>query len=198
MDKVAVLDQYTLRFKGLSAGTHRFEYVVDDAFFAEFPESEISHGTVQVEVEVSKQPSLLTLDFRMQGSVEVACDRCLGEFRMPVDYSGRLLVKFTEEPPESDGDIVWLHPVEGELNLSQYIYESIVLSLPFQRIHPLDAQGNPTCDPEMLRRFRIVTGDEFDAMFPGENVDTEAQNEAQADWERQLAAVKAQMEKNSD
>jgi uncharacterized metal-binding protein YceD (DUF177 family) len=191
---VPFLDKYTLKFKGLSAGTHRFEYVVDDAFFAEFPEGEIRRGDVQVVVEAQKQPSMVVLDFRMTGGVDVACDRCLGEFRMPLEYTGRLLVKFAEEPPESDGEILWLHPAGGEVNLAQYIYESIVLSLPFQRIHPLDENGNPTCDPEMLKRFRIVTGDEFDALVPEESVDAEGQSEAQAGWERQLAEVKAKME----
>ena len=143
---------------------------------------------------MTKQASLLTLDFTMKGDVEVACDRCLGEFRMPVDYQGTVQVKFAEDTPESDGDIIWLHPVEGELNLAQYIYESIILSLPYQRIHPLDKNGNPTCDPEMLKRFRIVSGDEFDEMFPEENIDTEAQ----AEWESQLAAIKEKMEKQEE
>ena len=194
MEKVAVLDQYILSFKGLSVGAHRFEYAVGDDFFAEFPEGGIERGDVRVEVGVTRQPSMLTLDFQMDGSVEVACDRCLGEFRMPVAYAGRLLVKFAEDPPEGDGEIVWLHPLESQLNMAQYIYESIVLSLPFQRVHPPDAQGNPTCDPEMLKRFRIVSGDEFDAMFPEESVDTQAKSESQAEWEKQLAEVKAKME----
>ncbi len=191
---MAVLDKYTLNFKGLSIGTHRFEYTVDDAFFAEFESGEIRRGDVGVTVDVERQANLLTLDFRMAGDVEVVCDRCLGEFRMPVEYTGTLLVRFAEDPPESDGEIVWLHPQEQEIDLSQYIYESIVLSLPYQRIHPLDAEGNPTCDPEMLRRFRIVTGEEFDGMFPEQDVD----HQAQTAWESQLAAVKAQMENETD
>lgn len=191
---MAFLDTYTLKFKGLSIGTHHFEYTVNDDFFAAFEGSEVSKGDLEVAVDVLRQASMLTLDFRIQGDVEVPCDRCLGEFRMPVSYEGTLQVKFAEDPPESDGDIVWLHPVEGELNLAQYIYESILLSLPYQRIHPLDKNGNPTCDPEMLKRFRIVSGDEFDEMFPAEEVDSEAQNETQAAWESQLAAIKEKME----
>ena len=191
---MAVLDKYTLKFKGLSVGVHHFEYTVDDDFFAAFEGAEISRGDVKVGLDVNKQPSMLTLDFRMEGDVEVACDRCLGEFRLPVRYDGTLLVKFTEDPPESDGDIMWLHPVEGELDLAQYIYESILLSLPFQRIHPLDSNGDPTCDPEMLKRFRIVSGEEFDEMFPREDVDAETQSETQAAWESQLAAIKDKME----
>ena len=191
-------DTYLLRFKGLSSGKHRFEYGVNDEFFARFEGSEVSRGDVRVEVEVNKQPSMLTFDFRMEGDVEVMCDRCLGAFRMPVAYVGRLLVKFAEDPPESDGEVLWLHPAEGEVDLAQYIYESIVLSLPYQRVHPLDADGNPTCDPEMLRRFRIVQGEEFDAMFPEDTVDAEAKSEVQGSWEDQLAAVKAQLEREED
>jgi uncharacterized metal-binding protein YceD (DUF177 family) len=194
---VAVLDKYTLRFKGLSVGTHRFEYAVDDDFFAEFEGSEIHRGRVGVTVDVNRQPSMLILDFRMKGEVVVPCDRCLEEFPMPVEYTGTLLVKFAEDLPESDGEVLWLYPVESEVNLAQYIYESIVLSLPYQRVHPLDAQGNPTCNPEMLKRFRIVSGEEFDGMFPEESVDNEAKTEAQSAWESQLAAVKAKLEEES-
>ena len=190
---MAFLDKYALNFKGLSIGTHRFEYAVNDDFFAAFEGAEVCRGEVNVELDLSRQASMLTLDFRMVGDVEVDCDRCLGEFRMPVGYNGTLLVKFTENPPESDGEIVWLHPVEGELNLAQYIYESILLSLPYQRVHPQDENGNPTCDPEMLKRFQIVSGEEFDEMFPDENA-SETSGENQAAWESQLAAIKEKME----
>ena len=44
----------------------------------------------------------------------------------------------------------------GEVSLAQYIYESIVLSLPYQRVHP---EGE--CDADMLHRFRIVSQEEF-------------------------------------
>lgn len=171
---------------------------MNDDFFAAFEGAEISRGDVNVELDLLKQASMLTLDFQMNGEVEVVCDRCLGEFRMPVEYEGTLQVKFTEDPPESDGDIVWLHPVESEINLAQYIYESIVLSLPYQRIHPVDENGNPTCDPEMLKHFRIVSGEEFDQMFPEEEVDAEAKNETQANWENQLAAIREKMEKDEE
>ncbi len=147
---MANLDAYVLKIRGLGLGEHHFEYEVGDDFWANFEGSEVSRGEVKVGVEVSRGSSMLELDFDMRGEVEVACDRCLGRFMMPVDYAGTLLVKFAEDPPESDGDILWLHPVEGEVNLAQYIYESIVLSLPFQRVHPDPAD----CDPEVLKYLR--------------------------------------------
>lgn len=102
---------------------------------------------------------MLTADVRITGHVVVPCDRCLEDCRIPIDFEGRLLVKFSDEPREYDGEVLWLLPGEDEVDLSQYIYESIVLSLPYQRVHP---EGE--CDPEMLKRFRIVSDEEFSAI----------------------------------
>ena len=51
------------------------------------------------------------------------------------------------------------------------IYESICLSLPYQRVHPDDSEGRSTCDPDMLSRFRIVSEEEFDRLCPGTETD---------------------------
>ena len=65
-------------------------------------------------------------------------------------------MKFSDPAGEYDGEVLWLLPGTDEVDLAQYIYESIVLSLPYQRVHP---EGE--CDPAMLERFRIVTDEEF-------------------------------------
>lgn len=95
-----------------------------------------------VSVELVKTERLLTLDFTIDGEVEVTCDRCLDEFMMPVHYAGTLQVRFLETEKESDGEVMWLSPNETELPLGQYIYESISLSLPYRKIHPEDAEGH--------------------------------------------------------
>ena len=60
----------------------------------------------------------------------MTCDRCLEEFMMPVGYTGTLAVRYSETEQESDGEVMWIGPSETEIDLSQYIYESICLSLP--------------------------------------------------------------------
>jgi hypothetical protein len=106
----------------------------------------------------------MRLTFEMVGNVTVPCDRCLEDCEIPVHYKGRLLVKIAvdgEEPP-FEGDILWLRPGAATIDLGQYIYESVVLSLPLQRIHPEDVHGRPLCNPAMLEWFKIVSEDEFD------------------------------------
>lgn len=74
--------------------------------------------------------------------------------------------------------------MEDEVDLTQYIYESIVLALPYQRVHP-----DGECNPEMLERFRIVSDEEFG----GIEARAEAEGRNEGEWAK-LAALKEQME----
>lgn len=155
---------YTIAFGGLATGVHHFDFKVDDALFEEFEGSGIKGGDADVAVELTRGASMLDVQIRITGNVVAECDRCLEDCTLPVGYRGRLTVRFSEEPQEDDGDVMWLNPSDTELDLARYIYESIVLSLPYQRVHPSDVHGNPLCNPAMLERFRIVSEQEFDAI----------------------------------
>ena len=153
---MSTLTKCSIAHKALSVGTHRFDFKIGDRFFEAFEGSEIHRGKADVQVVLNKQSNPLTLDFRIEGEVCVTCDRCLEEFMMPVGYTGTLAVRYSETEQESDGEVMWMLPGEDQVDLKQYIYESIVLSLPYQRVHPDGA-----CNPEMLERFRIVSDQEF-------------------------------------
>jgi uncharacterized metal-binding protein YceD (DUF177 family) len=81
---------------------------------------------------------------------------------LPVNCRERLAVKFSEEEHPFEGDILWINPADAQLDLEQYIYESIVLNLPLSRVHPEDVHGTPLCNPAMLERFTIISAEEFD------------------------------------
>ncbi|HPE39453.1 MAG TPA: DUF177 domain-containing protein, partial [Bacteroidales bacterium] len=51
---------------------------------------------------------------------------------------------------ENDDEIWMINEKEYDLDVYQYIYESIVLSLPTQILHPDDEEGNSTCNPDFL------------------------------------------------
>ena len=146
-------------FKGLKPGVYTYDFQVDDALFETFENKEIVRGACDVHVELRRLEKMLDMEVRIVGSVVVPCDRCLEECEVPVAFEDNLVVKFADEEREYDGEILWLSPAEEEVDLTAYVYESIVLSLPYQRVHP-DGQ----CNPEMLERFRIVSGEEFAAI----------------------------------
>jgi len=103
---------------------------------------------------VLKSSSHLDLDIKISGKVRICCDRCLEIFDQPVESDNRLLVKFGNISDDSDPEIITIPPDDNELDLKQYFYEFIHLSLPIRRIHPDDAKGISTCDPVMLQKLK--------------------------------------------
>lgn len=182
-----------IAYKGLKNGPHDFDFKVGGALFDSFPASGIKDGACDVKVVLDRAESLLAIDVRITGWVVVECDRCLEDCRIPVDFGGRLLVRFSDTVEEEcDGEVMWLSPAETEVDLTQYVYESIVLSLPYQRVHP---EGE--CDPGMLERFRIVSAEDFAqiearAERGGGAVGAESLSALEALRERLVAAEKAQ------
>lgn len=179
-----VTDKYTIAYKGLKNGSHDYHFEVGKALFESYGSEEIHDGACLVDVRLERSETQLVADVKITGSVVVECDRCLEDCSIPIDFEGRLLIKFSDELREYDGEVMWLSPLESEVDLAQYIYESIVLSLPYQRVHP---EGQ--CDPEMLERFRIITGQEFAAL----EAEAEAEQHKGGDWDK-LAELKEQME----
>lgn len=176
--------RYTIAYRGLRSGLHDFHFKVDGGLFRAYGSTEIKDGDCDVSVALERGESMLTLDVNVDGSVVVECDRCLEDCNVPIHYEGQLLVKFSDEVHEYDGEVIWLLPMEDEVDLTQYIYESIVLALPYQRVHP-----DGECNPEMLERFRIVSDEEFG----GIEARAEAEGRNEGEWAK-LAALKEQME----
>ena len=153
--------------------------------FEAFESTEIKDGQCEVSVGVDRSEKQLTLDVGITGHVVVECDRCLEDCRVPIDFEGQLVVKFSDEVHEYDGEVMWMLPGEDRVELAQYIYESIVLSLPYQRVHP---EGE--CNPEMLERFRIVSDREFASI---EAAAEGAGERGGGEWAK-LAALRERME----
>lgn len=153
--------EYIIQFVGLNLGEHVYDYTIDGSFFTGMEYPEIQTADIQANVRLLKQSTMLILQFEIKGTVKIECDRCTDEFNMPVQGNYRLIVKLGgHETGNEDDDIITLPANEHELDLSQYIYEYIVLSLPIKRVHPDDAEGNSTCNREMLAKLNVFLTEE--------------------------------------
>ena len=152
-------ERYSIGYKSLSNSTFDYDYEVDDSLFAAYESREVLGGNCDVKVVLAKTDSQLDLDVTIEGSVVCECDRCLEPCDVDIDYEGHLIVRLSTEEGEYDGEVMWLNPAEENLDLTQYIYESIILSLPYQRVH---TEGE--CNPDMMARFAQVTAAELDAI----------------------------------
>ncbi len=160
-----ILNAPVIPYKNLSVGDHDFEFEVGKGFFEKFENSPVGSGTAKVIVAAHKGASSMKLQVRIEARAEVLCDRCLEPLTIPVNYEGSLEVHQDDaQAGEYDGETLWVSSREEGVDLTQYVYESVCIALPLQRVHGVDANGVSLCDPDMLARFQIVSEQEFDAL----------------------------------
>ena len=116
-----VTKQYAIAWKGLKNGTYRFDFKVDNALFEAYGSTDIKDGDLSVGVTLERGESMLSLQTVIRGTVTVACDRCLEDCRLPVAFDGTLLVRFSDEVADYDGEVMWISPAEGEVARTIYL-----------------------------------------------------------------------------
>ncbi|MCF6139977.1 DUF177 domain-containing protein [Flavobacterium sp. K77] len=128
--------EFLIPFIGLKLGKHHFEYQISNAFFEIFDYDEYQNSDIKVNVVLDKKSTLLELNFKHKGTVNVPCDLTGEDFDLPIKGKMKLIVRFGEEFNNDNEELLILPHGEFEVNIAQYIYEMIVLSVPFKRVHP--------------------------------------------------------------
>ncbi|MNY34124.1 hypothetical protein D3C86_1684400 [compost metagenome] len=99
---------------------------------------------------------MLILQFRINGTIVLDCDKCLAEFQAPISIQERQIVKFAEDELESDDlEIIVLSKKESEINVAELIYEFITVSVPYIKICEENGTG-AKCDQEMIARLESL------------------------------------------
>ena len=160
--------EFIIPFVGLNPGEHHYDFVIGNEFFEDLEYSEVTKGKIDVKLTLNKQSTMMILSFDLNGTVELPCDRCGHDFDLPIAAHEQLIVKIGTEDFQDNDEIVSIPSGEYEFDVSHYIYEYIVLAIPARRIHEDDEEGEPTCDPEIMRKLDEIgtqeegTEDEID------------------------------------
>ena len=148
-----MMDDYIIPFYGLKEGEHEYTFVAENLFFEHFGNPEFPGGNLNVDLVLFKRHGFMELKFHITGGIKVYCDRCLELFEHPVGTENVLYVRFGEDFEELSDEIIILPFEESRLNIAQYIYEFVVLSLPVKKVHPPLPDGNPACNEEMIKKL---------------------------------------------
>ena len=146
------LKQFNIPFVGLKLGDHSFEYQIDNTFFEAFDFSEFNSSAIKAAVTLVKKSTMLELDFTITGYVNVNCDTSLEPYDQEINGNFSLIVKFGPEFNDDNDEILVLPHEEYQINIGQYLYELIVLSIPNRKVHPKVLDG--TMDSEALRKLK--------------------------------------------
>ena len=149
--KMKHVKDYIIPFKGLKLGLHSFEYQIKEKFFEAYQYDDFIKSDITVKLDFLKKDTLFELLFLMSGTVRVNCDVSGEEYEQPVEGSLKLIVTFGEAFNNDHEDILIIPQHAYELDISQYIYELIVLNTPIKRVHPGILDG--TLESETLDKL---------------------------------------------
>lgn len=128
---------YSIRLAGMRDGIHHYEWLLAGEALTR-DGNELIDGSVNIKATVEKRNTVLQLNLDLKGQVSVQCDRCLDSLTMDVNSTQRLLVLIGPEAygDDEDADVMVLDAQEQEIDLSDALYDYVVLSLPMRRVHP--------------------------------------------------------------
>lgn len=163
------LNEYLIPFIGLKLGKHQFEYQVDNTFFANFDYDEFESSNIKVNVVLEKKSTLMELAFKHKGTIHVSCDLTNEMFDLPIKGKINLIVNFGEEFNDDNEELLILPHGEHQIDISQYVYEMIVLSVPLKRVHPGIKDGS--LKTPVLDKLKELSGNEKKEVIQEANTD---------------------------
>ena len=153
-------DKYKIDLKGMQTDSCRYDFVLDNVFFANIDGPEVQKGKVNVVLNVKRTSRAFELDFQTDGMVWVPCDRCLDYMEQPISSTDKLRVKFGHEYAEEGDNLVVIPEEEGEINVAWFMYEFVALAIPMKHVHA-PGKCNKAMSRKLKKHLRVSADDEM-------------------------------------
>jgi uncharacterized metal-binding protein YceD (DUF177 family) len=149
---------FEIAFVGLRPGLHEFSYELDDKFFIEKGAEDFTNARANVKLTLEKNTGFMRLKFEIDGKADVTCDRCGSPLKIDLWDEFKMLVKLVDDPDvmneqEEDPDVHYISRNESHLDVSDWLYEFVMLSVPMQKMCGDDEKGESKCNKEVLAKL---------------------------------------------
>ena len=143
----------------MHADSCKYEFALDNSFFADIEGPEVQRGKVDVTLVVKKTSRAFELDFQTEGMVWIPCDRCLDDMEQPISSQDLLLVKFGPEYAEEGDNLIVIPEEEGIINVAWFLYEFIALAIPMKHVHA-PGKCNKAMSSKLNQHLRVLSDEE--------------------------------------
>ena len=143
--------EFEIAFVGLKPGLHEYHYEVNDKFFEAFQQQDFTQCKAKIKLALDKQNGFLLLKFEIGGNLQVNCDRCNNKLPLDLWEEFRITVKIAEEAAlmneqQEDPDVYYISRGESHIDVANWIYEFINLSIPMQKVCSYEKMDGPWCN----------------------------------------------------
>lgn len=158
--------EFEIAWQGLKPGSHTYIFDIDDRFMQEKgADDSFKNWSAKVSLAFDKHENFFMLHFDIDGAVNVPCDRCGDDFDLRLWDEFDLVIKLINEDTgeiDDEDDVVFIPRSETVIDISDWIYEFMLLSVPLQHIHPDKPNGEPGCNPQALNLLDKLAEHEAD------------------------------------
>ena len=150
---------FEIAFVGLKPGIHEFNYELDDQFFREKGAEDLANVSANIKLLFEKNNGFMLLKFEVGGRSDVTCDRCGNPLKIDLWDEFKMLVKLVDNADEmnqqeEDPDVFYLLRTESHMDVSNWLYDFVLLSVPMQRMCAKEKMGGPQCNTEVLEKLK--------------------------------------------
>lgn len=171
---------FTIPLAGLPFGHTDYQYVINDSFFEDRDYSEVKKGVVNLHLGVEKMETMFVLTLNFEGKVVLQCDRCGDDYEQGIKDSAEIYLKYGAEKGDDEEDVIIITKNDNEFDLSDLIYEYIILSLPIHRTH----DDESLCNQEVLARLHNFSQSE-----------AETEDDEENPWKQMMKDLKSKIDK---
>ncbi len=153
--------EFEIAFVGLKPGIHVYDYEIKDKFFETFQQQDFANCKAHVKLTLDKKTGFMLMKFEVGGSLEVTCDRCNNKLPLDLWDEFNITVKMGEEAEIMNGqvddpDVYYIDRNENHVDVANWIYEFINLSIPMQKVCDFEKMDGPHCNDaarDMLKKL---------------------------------------------
>ena len=171
---------FTIPLAGLPFGHTDYQYVISDSFFGDRDYSEVKKGVVNLQLGVEKMETMFILTMKFEGKVVLQCDRCGDDYEQAIADSAEIYLKYGAEKGDDEEDVIIITKNESEFDLSDLIYEYIILSLPIHRTH----DDESLCNQEVLAKLHNYS-----------QIEAKPEEEEENPWKQMMKDLKDKIDK---
>ena len=147
--------EFEIAFVGLKPGIHEYDYDINDRFFEAFQQQDFFNCKATVKLTLDRKQGFMLLKFAMGGTLEVVCDRCSNNLPLELWDDFNITVKMVDEAElmnnqEEDPDVYYISNGESHIDVANWIYEFINLTIPMQKTCDFEKMDGPHCNKVAL------------------------------------------------
>ncbi len=153
----------------MAPGTHESEYRLGKTFFANMESEDIHDADLRVALTVNYKGDIYELNFTVEGTVTLICDRCLDDLEYPIETSYHINVKYGDDYNDDSDDLLVIPESDNYLNVAYMIYDTVALTIPIKHVHPLGKCNRQMS--AMLKKHRAAAVSDEDAELEEQLID---------------------------